>query len=337
MAEVSNLTSFYLVIGGFAVMFIFILRRFGQDFQDDNSGVKRVTHSTPQIQMARASVPFSFSLSPGGVSSYASLSTLASSHVAYLSRCYWGVSVVNLHHVLRAPSPWFYQAFVHGNLFGRSHCQQVGQLERFEEGHEEREVVVKKPTEEHLDLGQAPREVYPLVVCFVKASSDMSGGSDDSDEVTTLVSIVHLRDDQCQVPSQVLASYLKHVSGRVTVLRQLYITSTGESEDTESAEDSDTESDRLDRISARCVVCQMERISRAVLPCRHAATCGNCFNRLQNRCPMCRGFIQSYFLLQPERAPPVSAADSPPEPGGWRNRLASWNERLNQAMGLHQN
>jgi len=340
MAEMSNLASFYLVIGGFAVMFIFILRRFGQDFQDVNSGVNRVTHSPPQIGMCKVSVPFSFSLKDNSSSSYSSLSVTTSSTTPYLTRCYWGVSVPNLHHVLRAPSPWFHQAFVHGNLFGRSHCQQMGELETHE-AHEEREVVVKKPTEDPLNLGLAPREVYPLVVCFVKAGSDCDEGTPDSpdgrDDVTTLVSVVHLRDEQCQVPSQVLASYLKHASGRVTALRQLYITSAGESEDTESAEDSDTESDRLERISARCVVCQVERISRAVLPCRHATTCGNCFNRLQNRCPMCRGFIQSYFLLQPERAPPPQPPAPRQENSTWMQMLNGWNERLNQAMGFQQN
>ena len=76
-----------------------------------------------------------------------------------------------------------------------------------------------------------------------------------------------------------LSTYLKQSSGRVTMLRQLYLACDGAGEDTESAEDSDTEVDRVGRVGARCLVCQVERISRAVLPCRHATTCGGCFNR----------------------------------------------------------
>ncbi|KAH9507248.1 hypothetical protein Btru_056714 [Bulinus truncatus] len=45
-----------------------------------------------------------------------------------------------------------------------------------------------------------------------------------------------------------------------------------------------------------CVVCQTKPVSCALLPCRHACVCISCF-KLLDRCPMCRGALDSYFLL----------------------------------------
>merc|ERR1719431_1862663 len=119
-------------------------------------------------------------------------------------------------------------------------------------------------------------------------------------EVTGLLCVIHLKDEECPIPSQVLVTYLRQGSS-VTLLRPLYLSEGGESSDTESAEGSDTEqeSPRFGSV-ARCVVCQLERVTRVSLPCRHAVTCRDCFNRCQNRCPMCRGYVTSYFLLSPE-------------------------------------
>ena len=126
--------------------------------------------------------------------------------MAYLRRSYWGVNITTFHHVLRAPWPWFSRAFRHGNLFGRGQCQEVGDMV-LGPSHDDREEVVYKTGEDEMTLGPAPRELYPLVVCFLKDSE--AGDSDSSDDVRCLVSIVHLRDDQCPVPSQV--EYKKHV------------------------------------------------------------------------------------------------------------------------------
>ena len=47
---------------------------------------------------------------------------------------------------------------------------------------------------------------------------------------------------------------------------------------------------------AECVVCQTRKVMCVLLPCRHACVCYGCF-KLLDRCPMCRGTLQSYFLL----------------------------------------
>ncbi|XP_012944875.1 uncharacterized protein LOC101860534 [Aplysia californica] len=45
-----------------------------------------------------------------------------------------------------------------------------------------------------------------------------------------------------------------------------------------------------------CVVCQTRRVRCVLLPCRHACVCLGCF-KLLDKCPLCRGGLESYFLL----------------------------------------
>ena len=94
-------------------------------------------------------------------------------------------------------------------------------------------------------------------------------------------------------------------------------------------------------LRARCVVCQTGRVNRVALPCRHASTCHGCFDRLQSRCPMCRGLISSYFLLFPDPvsspAPDSDDAPSSEAPRTWRSMWREFNVRLNTAMGLREN
>ncbi|XP_069117081.1 cell growth regulator with RING finger domain protein 1-like isoform X1 [Argopecten irradians] len=46
-----------------------------------------------------------------------------------------------------------------------------------------------------------------------------------------------------------------------------------------------------------CIVCQTELVAFALLPCRHTCVCQSCFRQL-DRCPMCRGYIESYFRVR---------------------------------------
>eukprot|EP00092_Neocalanus_flemingeri_P047306 GFUD01053573.1.p1 GENE.GFUD01053573.1~~GFUD01053573.1.p1 ORF type:complete len:360 (+),score=113.45 GFUD01053573.1:61-1140(+) len=345
-AEISNLMSVLAVLGGLLVMFVFLLRLIYQDIADGGGeGVTKVTHRSPQTNMTKVNIPFALSLQENCVVSDSGLNVRVkvSSTSPYYARFFWGVQISAFHHVLRAPWPWFYEAFLHGNLFGEEHCVESSEVREATSGHEERGVVIRKSSAEPLNLGQAPREVYPLVVVLVRRDSEHT---EDLTEVTSLINIFHLKDSSCPIPSQILCTYMRQGAG-VTLLRQMYLTDSlgGESSDTESAEDSETEDSPGDRGTkqqqARCIICQLGRVNRVALPCRHANTCGECFERLQNRCPMCRGFISSYFLLRPEPVtvdpvPPASPLDHPPTLS-WGQRWNNWNMRVNAAMGLREN
>jgi len=343
-AEISNLVSVLAVLGGLLVMSVFLFRLIYQDIADGGgAGVTKVTHRSPQTNMTKVSIPFALTLQEDCVIPDNSLNVRVkvSSMSPYYAKYFWGVQISAFHHVLRAPWPWFYQAFLHGNLFGVEHCVETSEVREAHEAHEERGVVIRKTSTLPLNLGQAPREIYPLVVVMVKKDSEQT---EDLTEVTALINIFHIKDSACPIPSQILCTYIRQGAG-VTLLRQMYLTgSLGESSDTESAEDSETEEchgdSRTKGVQARCIVCQLGRVNRVALPCRHANTCGDCFERLQNRCPMCRGFISSYFLLRAEPARPGPACpDSPagpPPTQTWAQRLHSWNLWLNAAMGLQE-
>ncbi|XP_025105392.1 cell growth regulator with RING finger domain protein 1-like [Pomacea canaliculata] len=50
-----------------------------------------------------------------------------------------------------------------------------------------------------------------------------------------------------------------------------------------------------------CIVCQTQRLTCVLLPCRHACVCRRCFLQL-DRCPMCRSHVESYFLIGDEQS-----------------------------------
>jgi len=293
--------------------------------------------------MTKVSIPFTLSLQEQNTLDD-SVRVKVSSSCPYYAKYFWGVKISAFHHVLRGPWPWFYEAFLHGNLFGVEHCVEISDVREARDAHEERGVVIRRTSTAPLNLGQAPREVYPLVVVLIRKDSDKT---EDLTEVTALVNIFHIKDSSCPIPSQILCTYIRQGAG-VTLLRQMYLTDSlgGESSDTESAEDSDTEDspggDKTKEMQARCIICQLGRVNRVALPCRHANTCGECFERLQNRCPMCRGFISSYFLLRPEQVrtePTRSEHRPPPQPPTltWAQRLQRWNVWANAAMGAQEN
>jgi len=317
-AEVSNLLSFLAVLGGLLVMMAFIIRMLYQEL-GDGGGVTRVTHRAPQTRMCRVSVPITLAVEDAGERG---VTLKVSSQVPYILRYCWGVEIPTFHHVLRSPWPWFHEAALRGNLFG-SGCIEHGQASPVLQPHEELGLVASSPQE--LSLGPSPRNSYPLVVVAIRA--DLGEDVEDLTMVTSLLAVVHIKDSVCPIPTQVLTSYVRQ--GAVsTQLVPLFVTSSpGESSDTESAEEEETE-DMEGPLSsrARCVVCQLERVTRAALPCRHAITCGSCFDRLKSQCPMCRAFINSYFLLGPE---PQPAPDTPPPPSPaslWERAQRRWED-----------
>jgi len=308
-AEFSNLISFFSVLLSFTAMFFFLVRLIGEDIFAGGGGVTRLPVAPPRVNFAKILLPFRVKLIGVKEPYRIELKLTAVKEGSY--RVYWGVNIHAFHQVLRAPQDWFHSAYSHGNLFGKGKCVEVGNITNIQKV-EEGKLFVQKPDHVNLHLGAAPRDVYPLVIVLV-------------DQDSALMSALHVRDNECSVPSQILAEYFKQ-GETSTLLKPLYVTATdlGESSDTESQEESEAEEDsgrgRRGPV-ARCIICQQERITRVILPCRHATSCSLCFKRLE-RCPMCRGYIQSYFLLGPE--PPEPA----PPPSGIhqtsRDRRRGW-------------
>ncbi|XP_067682423.1 cell growth regulator with RING finger domain protein 1-like [Haliotis asinina] len=89
-------------------------------------------------------------------------------------------------------------------------------------------------------------------------------------------------------------------------------------------------------IGHECVVCQMNPISHVILPCRHACTCSMCFKKI-DRCPMCRGFIETYFTMFDDgQSEEVNTEQDEirNDQTGFVAWIENMNDRLNEYLGF---
>jgi hypothetical protein len=80
-----------------------------------------------------------------------------------------------------------------------------------------------------------------------------------------------------------------------------------------------------------CIICQVNDVNKAFLPCRHACICDRCFEKV-DKCPMCRGYIYSYFNLSDEVEQSLENVEE--EGGENEHWFYRWNNRLNQYLGF---
>ncbi len=85
-----------------------------------------------------------------------------------------------------------------------------------------------------------------------------------------------------------------------------------------------------------CIVCQCDKVTVVLLPCRHTCVCGDCLVKL-DKCPMCRSYIQSYFTLDgcgpgsSYRPQPGDPDDNPANSPQW---WVNFNRRVNNFLGF---
>ncbi|CAK1583993.1 unnamed protein product [Parnassius mnemosyne] len=248
----------------------------------------------PRLLMQRVHIPFTFKLVENKPVEYSGVNCSVSSTVRYWQASWWGAPVRELHQTLWGTLPEIL-ASKHFN-FTKSGP------------HEERPLHLS--TDKPPALGAPPRSCYPLVVVLARDQRDTAELRPD--DTVALVSVVHIRDEQCPLPSGVIAQYLKQANGHLSCLKQLYVSS-------ESGEVGAMEA----RECAQCCVCAAAPLSRALLPCRHACLCARCLPKL-DKCPICRSAISSYFCIRNEEEP---SADFKP-------RLA-FNRRLLDLFHYH--
>ncbi|XP_061722145.1 cell growth regulator with RING finger domain protein 1-like [Cydia pomonella] len=228
----------------------------------------------PRLLMQRVHIPFTFKLEENHSIGYSGVSSVVSSTVRYYHAAWWGAPVRELHATLWGSLPQIL-ASPHLN-FTRSNP------------HDERPL--RLSSEEPLQLGPPPRTCYPLVVILARDPRDTTELRPD--DTVALVSVVHIRDDQCSLPSGIIAQYLKQANGHLSCLKQLYVT----------GEQCDPSERYAGAESALCCVCASAPLSRALLPCRHACLCAHCLPKL-DKCPICRSAITSYFCIRNDEEP----------------------------------
>jgi len=162
-----------------------------------------------------------------------------------------------------------------------------------------------------------------------------------------MVSIVHVKDDICPGVSHIINQFVRTKQCQPYSLQQLYVASSDEHGNTPESSSSipqqqsshlpstSEEDENVEQTVANaCIVCQVVPINRVVMPCRHACVCDRCFTKL-DKCPMCRGYIMSYFRLDNS----FEESDSETDNEGLENeRQEHWfirlNDRLNNWLGF---
>ncbi|XP_068085986.1 cell growth regulator with RING finger domain protein 1 isoform X2 [Anabrus simplex] len=309
-----------------------VFRLHGDDLMFGSS-VHQVQPQIPQMKMMKVHIPFTFKLQETSKSSYSDLQCLISSQVPYTLQAFWGVSIRELHLFLWRP--WsVLQSQVSQDSLLQGHYQQRGTvLNKSVHGDEVVTLFLPKPA---LDLGTPPRLCYPLVVFLIRSDTHTL----HPDETVALISVVHIKDSVCTLPTSILAQYLKQANGQLSCLKQLYL-ATGNPlgyEEDPSMVCSPDGSDSSVWASASeqlCVVCQYFPLSRALLPCRHTCICASCFGKL-DRCPMCRSPIRSYFCIRGEEYMPVETSAPTTKPPPIMQWLQDLNDRLTDFLGFQR-
>ncbi|XP_022817904.1 cell growth regulator with RING finger domain protein 1-like [Spodoptera litura] len=234
------------------------------------------TMQPPRLLMQRVHIPFTFKVQENAPIGYNGVNCCVSSTVRYWHASWWGAPVRELHRTL-----WGSLAeILASNNFN------------FTKNSPHDEKTLRLSTEEPLQLGPPPRSCYPLVVILARDLRDT--GELRPDDTVALISVVHIRDDQCPLPSGVIAQYLKQANGHLSCLKQLYVS--GECGPAEGCGECGP-AEGYGAADALCCVCAAHPLSRALLPCRHACLCADCLPKL-DKCPICRSVITSYFCIR---------------------------------------
>lgn len=139
---------------------------------------------------------------------------------------------------------------------------------------------IKSPDElDSTFFTNTPRDRYPLAIILLLNDREIEEQLQNND-IVMMASIIHLKDSLVPLTTSVIGQYIKRKSGIVLNLQDLYICSEQSNEDP----------------MPNCIICLENMITRAILPCRHACVCSNCFEQI-NTCPLCRSPIQNFIII----------------------------------------
>ncbi|CAL4096314.1 unnamed protein product, partial [Meganyctiphanes norvegica] len=326
-AEISNFLSALGVVLCFLSMVVFILRLTG----DDLLGTSVVHVAQPpvaQVSMQKISVPFSLSLHQSREATHHDIQLKIKSDVSYKLRSFWGIPSDQLHYLLGAPWTAFLAHFVQEPSINAQVIEQL--ISEDSTSGEEKVKKLGLSEDICLQLGTPPRKTYPLVVCITRHEDSQQF---DSTEVGALVSVIHIKDEGCLVPTCILHQYLKQVSGQTTRLQLQFKDAAAQFEADQNKHRQRTEDEsETEEVALEEACVKANKITRALLPCRHVCICRSCSKHMDT-CPMCRTRITSYFLVAEESSDDEEEElhNTATQPQTLLQRL---NNTLNDLMGL---
>lgn len=286
----------------FFIMIIFIVRMSGDYFMD--TSVTVVTQRVPAVSIVDVHNPFIIRLLEPDTTNLSGVQVTMDTSVPSTLQAFWAVPIADLFKELHTDWSIFWEAIVDGT-FLKSHALYRSEKYSFDTPVQNKHIELKppKPVSEN-DLGAMPRLCYP---CVIVVYSNLSDDQETSNQIGALITAIHLRDSVVTQPSHILLSYVKTYRGAVHQLQQLYV-SGNDNQDWKTTTSLPNSHNRThistpavdDRQWTDCVVCQTSHVTHVILPCRHACACQQCFQRL-DKCPICRGYILSYFMINKER------------------------------------
>ncbi|XP_057316955.1 cell growth regulator with RING finger domain protein 1-like [Hydractinia symbiolongicarpus] len=113
---------------------------------------------------------------------------------------------------------------------------------------------------------------------------------------------------------ETVAQYIETAGGKIFPIKELF--QSGVSDYSSSA--SSSESNEL------CIICHHYPVTRVLLPCRHSCVCKICFKKLES-CPVCRQFVQSYFIIKDESQIPMSEEEERDQLSNDISQMGIWN------------
>ena len=309
-----DFASLLIVVTQIALLFFaiirFVIRERNRHFPSPTS----ISHLIPQVKMEPIQLDVSWKVVSFKNNVLKLQASVADQVLDVKFRSFWGVDIESFHHIIQSPFEWFLEAFRTGNLFGQSATDILDEttdlsVNELAESESVLNVEIRAPTAE-LQLGQAPRQKYPLVVVSTSNSS-----------TSFTIIVVHLEDRSLiNLNTHILATFAKLSDNRVSRIEPIY-----------SALSSDD----------NCVVCISRPATRVSLPCRHASTCQSCFKRLpKGQCPVCRTKISSFFILGNSEEDSDATEDEDKDeykPSTWRQKLAQLEHRFATFAGLDHN
>ncbi|KAK0043484.1 hypothetical protein Bpfe_027047 [Biomphalaria pfeifferi] len=316
LASYSNLTSIIVIVLCFFAMTIFIGF---VSISWDQSGRTSIATGVAQRNMVKVCNPFVLHLAQTNTQLkdglHMKLSSLCPSKIFII----WGAKINPFHDLILKTGRHICSVLESGDYLALEalHADQVS----FPEAGEHNLSLPSPATVSSQTLGDMPRVRYPVsVFTLIKNEQIITSLPDEDNSILGLVSIIHLQDDIVTQNSHIIRQFVKTTGVQLYSLQPLYLSIGSEvshvnkSEATSTTLDDFSQENILDtgtiksgsdsegsdieekhRVS-ECVVCQSRQAKCALLPCRHACVCLGCF-RLLDRCPMCRGDIDSYFLL----------------------------------------
>ncbi|KAK6180927.1 hypothetical protein SNE40_008891 [Patella caerulea] len=218
--------------------------------------------------------------------------------------------------------------------FMEKKCWKIEKIERSSNSINPVVVDLECPSVLHTNnYGEPSRQYYPLVVIMVQTENNLTSFQHEYN-VNAMMTIIHLQDSQTALQSYIIGQYVKLDGRQVFSLQPIFVTSSDEVGELGTENNlPKTDSSNNCQDTDICVVCQNLPVSHVVLPCRHACVCSNCFQRIE-KCPMCRGYLDSYFTLHETNIEAETADNSTDSlSNNFQTRWEMWNQRLNEFLG----